>query len=512
MALFAPQIKSVQNAFVNGGNIIVNFSVSEHSDVATAVNYKIIDPRKSSVDGLNILAERSVTKTCSPKNSYTITISSNGLNLIPNKYYQIQIQLKNSSTVSAWSQVSLIRPIYQPSFPSNMATSIVPIYPLLYKSEIIYTNGLGEEEILSSCSFTANNITVNGKVDGLKFELPMEKFLSNQSSVYGTLTCTTINGYQLTKIMTIAKNAINSGSITISTLENDYYNGAVKITYSPASSSQIIARTTDMGSRPTWIVVGTLSNGATSWTDYSVEGGAQYKYCILNNSTSSIGTVSNSTVFTNFEDMYLAGNEAMIAIKYNPTISNVKYVTQEAITNTLGGKYPLIRKNGDTKYKTFTISGALYIDCDCIEELSSSNESEIINIEYNPDGELITNASHIWPLNNSSLYLKDIQSLDLNEYVEEPYKIKAREKKLRQYAEDFLTDGQPKLFKSYEEGPYIVHLSNISFTPNKQLGSHIYDFSATATQFCDFNYENLVKFGLDTGNYQNFVIDLTQGG
>ena len=512
MALFAPQIKPVQDAFVHDEDITVNFSVSEHSENATAVKYKIIDPRKSSVDGLNVLNEGFVTGAYSPKTASNIIISSKGLNLMPNKYYQIQIQLINGSTVSSWSQVSLIRPIYQPSFPSSIVTSIVPIYPLLYKSEIIYEDTKGEEEILSSCSFTANNITVNGKVDGLKFELPMEKFLSNQNDVTGILTCTTINGYQLTSEMRIAKNAINGGDITISTLENDYYNGAVKITYSPASSSQVIARTADMGDYPTWTVVGTLSNGASSWTDYSVEGGAQYKYCILDNATSSIGTVSNSTVFTSFEDMYLAGEGTMIAIKYNPVISNVKYVTQEAVTNTLGGKYPLIRKNGDTKYKTFTISGALYIDCDCIEELFSSNESEIINKQYNPDGELITNASYIWPLNHSSLYLKDMQSLDLHEYVEEPYKIKAREKKLRQYAEDFLTDGQPKLFKSYEEGPYIVHLSNISFTPNKQLGSHIYDFSATATQFCDFNYENLVKFGLDTGNYQNFVIDLTQGG
>ena len=59
---------------------------------------------------------------------------------------------------------------------------------------------------------------------------------------------------------------------------------------------------------------------------------------------------------------------------------------------------------------------------------------------------------------------------------------------------NFLTNGQPKLFKSYEEGNIIVYLSNVSFTPNKTLGRHIYDFSATVTECCEMTQENLKKY------------------
>jgi hypothetical protein len=47
----------------------------------------------------------------------------------------------------------------------------------------------------------------------------------------------------------------------------------------------------------------------------------------------------------------------------------------------------------------------------------------------------------------------------------------------------------------------IVYLSNISFTPNRQLGRHIYDFSATVSEICDYTMENLAKYKLNLGGY-----------
>jgi hypothetical protein len=66
---------------------------------------------------------------------------------------------------------------------------------------------------------------------------------------------------------------------------------------------------------------------------------------------------------------------------------------------------------------------------------------------------------------------------------------------------EFLTNKKPKLFRSFEEGNMIVYLNNISFTPNKTLGRHIYDFSATATELCEYNSQNLQKYKLNLGNY-----------
>ena len=56
---------------------------------------------------------------------------------------------------------------------------------------------------------------------------------------------------------------------------------------------------------------------------------------------------------------------------------------------------------------------------------------------------------------------------------------------------DWLTNGEPKLFKSPNEGNYIVRLLNVSLTPNDQLGRMIHTFNATAYEVADLSYENL---------------------
>ena len=72
----------------------------------------------------------------------------------------------------------------------------------------------------------------------------------------------------------------------------------------------------------------------------------------------------------------------------------------------------------------------------------------------------------------------------------------AIERGFRDIALAFLTDRNPKLFRSTTEGSMIVYLSNVSFTPNRQLGRAVYDFSATATEICELNTKNLEKYGL----------------
>jgi hypothetical protein len=78
------------------------------------------------------------------------------------------------------------------------------------------------------------------------------------------------------------------------------------------------------------------------------------------------------------------------------------------------------------------------------------------------------------------------------------------ERKARSIITELLTNGRPKLFRSFEEGNMIVYLSGISFTPNKQLGRHIYDFSATVTQLCDYTFDNLNKYNLNQNYYNGF--------
>ncbi len=59
----------------------------------------------------------------------------------------------------------------------------------------------------------------------------------------------------------------------------------------------------------------------------------------------------------------------------------------------------------------------------------------------------------------------------------------------------WLTNGEPKLFKSPTEGNYIVRLMNTSLSPNDQLGRMLHTFSSTAYEIADLTYEALVQYG-----------------
>ena len=60
-----------------------------------------------------------------------------------------------------------------------------------------------------------------------------------------------------------------------------------------------------------------------------------------------------------FEDMFLITGDHILPIRYNPKVSSWKKVVQESITNTLGSKYPFIRRSGDVNYQQFQIGGLL---------------------------------------------------------------------------------------------------------------------------------------------------------
>ena len=79
---------------------------------------------------------------------------------------------------------------------------------------------------------------------------------------------------------------------------------------------------------------------------------------------------------------------------------------------------------------------------------------------------------------------------------------------------DWLTDGKPKLFRSPTEGNYIVRLLNVSLTPKTELGRMIHEFTCTAYEIAEFDYDSLVDLGLlDTTNtvaesFQQFSINI----
>jgi hypothetical protein len=56
---------------------------------------------------------------------------------------------------------------------------------------------------------------------------------------------------------------------------------------------------------------------------------------------------------------------------------------------------------------------------------------------------------------------------------------------------EWLTNGEPKLFRSPSEGNFIVRLLNTSLSPNDTVGRMLHTFNSTAYEIAEFNYKNL---------------------
>lgn len=167
-------------------------------------------------------------------------------------------------------------------------------------------------------------------------------------------------------------------------------------------------------------------------------------------------------------DMSLINKDGIkLVLQYNPEVTGLKYNYQDTVTATLGGAYPIVRRNGSQKYRTFTIGALIAYDEMAKDFLGKEVMKKITGIE------------------NSSL----------DEYSKRAYK----EHILREMVFDFLHSGSALLFRSGQEGNMIVRLTNVSLTSNKQLDRNIYSFSATATEIMECTDENWIK--LRGGSY-----------
>lgn len=235
-----------------------------------------------------------------------------------------------------------------------------------------------------------------------------------------------------------------------------------------------------------------------NYEDYSTNFNTTYYYRSFskNGDTYEVSPVTSTILPEQFTDIILQDKDILCRLPYNIKLSDYKYVAQESIASTLGGKYPLIRRNGDTYYRQFKLTGMLYVDC---EKSGDTRDSRGVILGSWVDPDLPT------------LYVAD-SSLIPNEVRGEAQKAALRrsiETQARTLITNFLSNGRPKLFKSQEEGLMIVYLSAVSFTPNASLDRHIYDFSATVTEVCEYNAANVKKYKLisDDG-YTAYQVDL----
>lgn len=517
--LFAPQVRAVQPAFPHDqANFNFYFSLSNYntrSEINT-VTLVVKDPTKTSLYGQDTIFTSTVNMSSAQVEGteYRVTFSNSSaywdLTTNGEQYYQAQIYFTNSKgETSDYSQITLLRPIWGIN---KNASSIVVNAEARQVAVSISHKGTSAETIDSyyidiitggKTVYTSN--VLNAGTSGFTVSTIVNYYFQEGKTYTINAHITTKNGYKDTLTNSnVYVDPVTGNPVpdTQFILSNDEDGGAVQIEIASAwalmSPIIKIQRTTDESEFLAWCTVAELKlpnkylNAYNIlWRDYAIEGGKfyQYRFIITTTSNSSTKYLSNGHYFApQFGDMFLSSNDRQLAIRYNSNLSGFKWVTQENITNTLGGRFPIIRRNAETKYRQFNISGSLYFDAMPINGTATDSTGKSISRWITEE-----DTSLFFSLEDAyNFQQKELPTL--RAYIQDQ---KFFEKRFRDAAMSFLTDGNIKLFRSFQEGNMIVYLSNISFTPNKQLDRRIYDFSATVTEVCEATPENMKKYGLE---------------
>ena len=245
----------------------------------------------------------------------------------------------------------------------------------------------------------------------------------------------------------------------------------------------ILSRASDEDNYTTWYNIARFRldeqpPSSYSVQDITIEHGRKYKYGLQQYNVWGLvsSRITSDLIEASFEDMFLYDGERLLKVRFNPEVSSFKTTILEQKTDTLGGRFPFITRNGDTYYKEFPIGGLIAQEMD---------EDELfINRGFVTTGRKSTKAVEQQEHHNA---IRDYHMFsDENIFLERQFKLEVLK---------WLNDGKPKLFKSPYEGNYIIRLMNNTLTPVKELGRMLHSFSSQAYEIAECDYENLVAYG-----------------
>ena len=344
-----------------------------------------------------------------------------------------------------------------------------------YQFDVYDSNGkliLSSEDKLHNSS---NDIEIYESYDSFT----LSRDLEIDKSFYIQYTVTTINGLKVStpKYRLMQKTSINPEIEAVMKATPNEENGYVDIDLvgtknqydleTPITGAFLITRASEDDDFTTWNEISRFKLQAQNpsrwlWRDYTVEHCKRYKYAIQQYNDAGLysNKIESEEVCLDFEDAFLYDGKRQLRIRYNPKVSSFKISTQEAKVNTIGAKHPFIFRNGKIYTREFPISGLVSYQMDEDKLFLSEDEFELNETTIDLTGE--------------------------NLLKERIFKTKVLE---------WLTDGNPKLFRSPTEGNFIVRLLNTSMTPFDQLGRMLHSFTTTAYEIADCTYEELNKYG-----------------
>ena len=522
MALFPPIIDSVFPAFaINDDDktikIVFSFpNASEQFVAGDQIQYKI--NRQDN----NKFIESETLSPIPEGDKYFIELKKSIFET--GFLYKIQLRVIRGKTQSEWSAVMITKAINQPKIEiedsdiddiSNTINSISDETPLF--RGICEFSSTDKEFVDKYCFTLYNNENVElessgwmqhtNRIDTYRFKT----HLINNNIYKAIYQIVSNNGYEKSaeeykfKIATqelsgdlpLVKLIVNSD---LKERENAYNSIALQYEVDKENrkhllkGNYVLTRTSNKSNYQIWenlkyfAFQDKLFEGEEIYRDYTIESGIKYKYAFQMENGFGLRTdriYAEDACQNDFEYSYLFANNQQLKLKFNNKIATFKHTTLNAKTDTIGSKYPTITRNGYAYYAEFPITGLISLHMD---------EHQTFFVEK--DDGYYCGDELVIPADNYRVELKsDISTPEIQERIDEKYTKTFNthlthdnifiERKFREKVEEFFNNGKPMLFKSPTEGNILVALTNVTMTPNAQLGRAIYEFSATAYEIAE---------------------------
>ena len=331
---------------------------------------------------------------------------------------------------------------------------------------ILYTNNYNS---INEINYTLNKYFKDGETYTLKVDYQTRNLYSD--SVEFNFTIIETGGEVLDATLSVIED-VDNGRIGINIKGNttDKFTGNITI-----------RRTSSVSNFEIWEDVYTTSVEDKildfTWYDCTIESGVWYRYAAQRRdglgNRGLINKLAGEYMIEFEDDLFLTADDTQIKIKFNPNISSFKYNVAEGQVNTIGGKYPIIKRNGAQYYRSFPITGTIthFMDKD----------------------HLFTSRDKIW--NEEVLALYDAYN-DENRIT--PINDRTYEREFRELVMEFLYKHNVKLFRSATEGNILVKLMDINFSPEIPLGRQIYNFSCNAVEVDECDIDTCDYYGIQS--------------
>ena len=523
----------------------VYFSISLYNSLSDIKNAQVtVANQNTNLSVLNkskypceiMLTDIKTDLTRTSDDKYYIEIKPNDIEegFVINQYYKVQIRFTavgaadvdltppqaidswlaaNLSNFSEWSTVCLVRGISVPSlsvsgFDVSADTTLWSLNNVDVVGKLTYADS-AETDTLKSYQiklYDINNqllsdsgaIYSNAYSNINEFNYTFEYAFNEGESYYFTFAYETANMY--TESNTYEFMIVQEGADILNanlTATLDSINGCIILNIKSKEDDDsfvgniTIRRASSESNFTIWEDVHTESFEENSkldytWYDYTIKSGVYYKY--IAQRRSSVGNrgvaihAEGEPFMMLFDDMYLTGGDGQLNIRFDPSISSFKRMVNESRTDTIGSKYPYIKRNGYVEYRQFPIGGTITHLMDPSHLITSREEIFRDSLDYY----------------NEFNKDKNVRIDDFNDWT--------YEREFREKVMDFLYANKVRLFRSATEGNILVKIMDINLTPNSTLGRRIYSFTATAYEVDAATIKNYDKYGISPlGTYDTLL-------